>query len=108
MQIDVEGKGQFIHLIIVLRLNPTKHSLVLIAALGHLVLVALHSRTHPVTSSDAISRSVLRRITFSLEQRTLQRFELEIVGRTKEVQQPKTIDVRLICRRRDHAVNAGF
>ena len=51
---------------------------------------------------------VLRLVAQTLQQRALERLELEIVRGSEEVQQAEAVDVRLVGRRRDDAVDARF
>lgn len=67
--------------------------------------IALHSRPHPISRIDC-SCPVVAFQPKSVKKRTVPRLQRQIVSWAKEVQQPKTIQVGLVCGRGNDAVNS--
>ena len=71
------------------------------------VQITLHSRLDPIPRFDPLLRTLVFCLqTQPLEQRTINNLQVQIVRRPQKVQQPQPIKMRLIRRRRHHAMHA--
>ena len=94
-------------LIIILRLHPLDNLLLLCLKIRPLAHIILHPRPHPLPRRQPHPLPLLR-IPQPLHHRTLHRPQLHVILTPHEIQHPESVNMRLVRRRRNDAVDAAL